>query len=405
MNLIKYRKIMQKKPGYRQRVNRYRFTINNPFITEQVKVLTLDTMDDEQKELYEHSRDRNDFNHLREFPYFDFAIVEYSQKEFADIFTKVVSERIFFKSYEAAQAYFQKIDFIDYVCFQYECGALGTRHLQGFMHFNRQMDFTVVKEIFPTIHLDKCYEANSYYINYCRKPETKIEGFDFFSHGVVPADERTRTDMNEFTADVLSNMSKIELFKKYPHLTLNAYNKIAQIQQDAIYEKYKNTIRDVWVTYIYGKEDAGKTTYCERVLGYEPFQTSIVGEYNTTGMFDEYQYQDVIIFDEFDSQLDITKMNKYLDGRPCSLPARNHNKVACYTKVFIISNYPLEYQYRKAIADGKEPSYKGFCRRIKEIIYMPERDVYIWQKGEPTEQVIKVLTEQGATYKIEVRYE
>lgn len=44
--------------------------------------------------------------------------------------------------------------------------ALGTKHPQGFMHFNRQMDFTVVKDIFPTIHLDKCTEPNSYCIGF-----------------------------------------------------------------------------------------------------------------------------------------------------------------------------------------------------------------------------------------------
>jgi len=393
---------MQKKRN-RQRVNRYRFTINNPFITDDVKVLCLDSLTDEQKELFEKSRNRNDFAHLRDLPYFDFAVCEYSQKEYGEVFSKVVAERIFFKDYAAAQEYFKKIDFIDYVCFQYEQGALGTKHLQGFMHFNRQMDFSVVREIFPTIHLDKCTEQNSYCIDYCKKPETKIDGFEFFSHGVIPADERSRTDMTEFMQDVLSGMSKIDLFVKYPHLTLQTYNKIAQIQQDAIYEKFKNLVRNVYVTYIYGKEGAGKSTYAERVLGYEPMEVSVVGEYNTTGMFDEYQYQDVIIFDEFDSQIEITKMNKWLDGRPCALPARNYNRMACYTQVFIISNYPLDHLYRKARADGKEPSYKGFLRRINEIIYMPEQDMYIWQKGEPTAEIIATLTEQGAKYKVEVQ--
>ena len=138
---------MQKKRN-RQRVNRYRFTINNPFITDDVKVLCLDSLTDEQKELFEKSRSRNDFAHLRDLPYFDFAVCEYSQKEYGEVFSKVVAERIFFKDYAAAQEYFKKIDFIDYVCFQYEQGALGTKHLQGFMHFNRQMDFSVVREIY-----------------------------------------------------------------------------------------------------------------------------------------------------------------------------------------------------------------------------------------------------------------
>ena len=44
----------------------------------------------------------------------------------------------------------------------------------------------------------------------------------------------------------------------------------------------------------------------------------------------------------------------------------------------------------------KQPSYEGFLRRINEIIYMPERNVYIWQKGRPTDETIATLEKQGA---------
>ena len=186
------------------------------------------------------------------------------------------------------------------------------------------------------------------------------------------------------------------MFDKYTWLMINNGDKILKAQQKHKQQKFKNTVRQVYVTYIYGKERAGKTTYPERVLGYEPMEIGLVGDYNTTGMFDEYENQDVIVFDEFDSQVEITKMNKYLDGRPCALPARQYNRVACYTKAFIISNYPLEHHYTKARADGKEPSYRGFVERINEIIYMPDRNVYIWQKGQPTAETLAALDEQGA---------
>ena len=94
-------------------------------------------------------------------------------------------------------------------------------------------------------------------------------------------------------------------------------------------------------------------------------------------------------------------MNEYIEGEPLNLPARHTNRVACYTKVFIMSNYPLEEQYQKARADGDEPSYEAFCARIHEIIYMPERNRYIWQRGNPTDEVLATLKEQGATVEIQ----
>ena len=94
-------------------------------------------------------------------------------------------------------------------------------------------------------------------------------------------------------------------------------------------------------------------------------------------------------------------MNVYLSGRPITLPARNKNRFAIYTKVFVVSNYSLDSLYKKERENGKQPSFEGFLRRIDEIIYMPERNVHIWQKGRPSEKTVKTLLGQGAMYTIE----
>ena len=394
--------MLGKAKRYRPRTTRHRFTINNPILADvSLKVLDPDNMTPEQKELYERNIGRNDFDHFKTPEYekfFEFAICEYDQREYGDTFSKVIAERIFFKSYEMACEYFKTIDFIDYVCFQYEQGALmGTKHLQGFMHYYKAMDFNLVKAIFPTMHLNRCDDNNSECIAYCRKEETKIAEYPFFSHGVVPADERARTDMTEYMNDILSGMSKIELLTKYPHITMQMYNKISQIQQDNLHERYKNYERDIHVTYIYGKADVGKTTYPRRVLGIKPADICKVNDYGS-GKFDEYNGHDIILFDEFLGQIPLTKMNDYLDGQPSTfLPARYANKVACYTKAFVISNYPLDEQYKKDRTEkNMQPSFDGFVRRIHEIIHIPERNVYIWQKGRPTDETIAKLETQGA---------
>jgi hypothetical protein len=261
------------------------------------------------------------------------------------------------------------------------------------------MDFEVVRSIFPTMHLDKCSGKNYDCRAYCMKEETKIEGYDFFEHGVL-IEERQRTDIDGFKDDILNDVSIVDLFQKYPHLTLNSMNKIGLLKQEILREKFENIERKLHTTYIYGKADAGKTTYAVRVLGYKPREVCKIADYGS-GKFDEYNNQDIILFDEFFGQIPITKMNDYLDGQPLSLPARYNNKTACYTKVFVISNYPLDEQYRKERAEGKQPSFEGFLRRIHEIIYMPTRNHYIWQKGKPTAEVVVKLTEQGAKYEIQ----
>ena len=397
------------KTRVRQRANRNGFTLNNPFLTDAVKVVDMENLTAEQQAM---PRVEHDYSFLRQ-PQFesliDFAFVEYKQnaiKNHPETARQVIGERAFFKDYAAAQEFFKLIDYIDYFCFQYEQGETGNLHLQGFIHYSRPMDMKVVHKIFPTISLNPCGTlTNTECIEYCKKKGTKVDGYDFFEYGEQPADERTRTDMRELAQDIKDGTPYDEMFDKYTWLMIQSGDKIMKAQQKHKQQQFKNKVRQLHITYIYGKEGAGKTTYAERVLGYEPMEIGIVGEYNTTGMFDEYESQDIIIFDEFDSQVEITKMNKYLDGRPCPLPARNYNRTACYTKVFIISNYPLSEQYQKARADGDEPSYEGFCNRIREIIYMPARNHYVWQKGKPTDEVIATLKEQGAIIEIQSEVE
>ena len=53
-------------------------------------------------------------------------------------------------------------------------------------------------------------------------------------------------------------------------------------------------------------------------------------------------------------------MLNYLDIYPIKLPARYCNKQACFTKIFIISNWELERQYQELQVTDKE-SYNAFC--------------------------------------------
>ena len=85
--------------------------------------------------------------------------------------------------------------------------------------------------------------------------------------------------------------------------------------------------------------------------------------------FDCYKGQDVIIFEEFRSSLRIDDMLKYLDGYPLMLPCRYADKVACYTKVFLISNISLEQQFPNIQLSNPE-TWAAFRRRIHDVMRM-----------------------------------
>ncbi|GHU98047.1 hypothetical protein FACS1894211_01140 [Clostridia bacterium] len=56
----------------------------------------------------------------------------------------------------------------------------------------------------------------------------------------------------------------------------------------------------------------------------------------------------------------------YLDGYPLMLPSRYTDKEACYTKVYITTNWALSEQY-KNIQTSHPSTWQAFLRRINRV--------------------------------------
>ena len=82
--------------------------------------------------------------------------------------------------------------------------------------------------------------------------------------------------------------------------------------------------------------------------------------------FDTYSGEDVLVFEEFRSDLPIGSMLNYLDVYPLQLPARYNNRQACYHFVYIVSNWELEDQYHNVYLEQPE-TWKAFIRRIHSV--------------------------------------
>ena len=83
-------------------------------------------------------------------------------------------------------------------------------------------------------------------------------------------------------------------------------------------------------------------------------------------LFDSYHGQPVLVLEEFRSQISMSDLLSILDIYPLMLPARYSDRVACYEKVYIISNIPLSKQYM--LLQKEEPAtWEAFLRRISVI--------------------------------------
>lgn len=116
---------------------------------------------------------------------------------------------------------------------------------------------------------------------------------------------------------------------------------------------------------MWGAPGVGKTRSVMDKYGYE----NVYRVTNYDHPFDEYRGQDVMMFEEFRSGFKIGDLLNYLDIYPLSLPSRYNNKVACYTKVYILSNIPLEQQYSE-IQREQPATWAALLRRIHHVYEM-----------------------------------
>lgn len=188
-----------------------------------------------------------------------------------------------------------------------------------------------------------------------------------------------RTDLCELYDMIKEGKSDYEIMEECPQY-MKQFEKIDKVRQVIREEQFKNTWRNLQVTYIWGTTGAGKTRSVMEQYGYSNVYR--VTDYQHP--FDSYKGQDVVIFEEFRSSLYLDDMLKYLDGYPVEFPARYNNKVACFTKVYIITNIDLRCQYPNHQKEETE-TWKAFLRRIHEVWFFDGKKVH----KSPTEKYLK----------------
>lgn len=251
-----------------------------------------------------------------------------------------------------------------YWCMADEIGENGTYHTHVFLCSKSGIRFSTVKKNFEGGHFEMCKGTASENKDYVaktgkwekdRKKETCVDG-TFYESGELPVEQKGNKISYEDVFDLLgSGLSTIDIVTEYPSLLLQM-DKIEFARQAFLREKYKTTRRELEVIYIYGASRTGKTRSVMDKFGYDKVYR--VTDYRHP--FDNYNGQDVIIFEEFRSSLSLTEMLNYLDNYPVELRCRYANKQALYTKVFVISNISLTDQYPGADSRDLDAFYHRF---------------------------------------------
>ncbi len=276
-----------------------------------------------------------------------------------------------------------------YIAMCDETGSQGTYHTHVYVKYNNAIRFTTIKEMFPSANIFSAVGSsvqNRNYILKCApehhkknngsyeykdasgKSHVGINHTETFEElGECPKEEQgRRSDLEYMYQLVKENYTISEIVEIIPDTAIKHIDKINKLRHAYLVDKFKGQRRlDLKVNYITGKTGLGKTRNILDEYGDENVYRVTSYEH----AFDSYQCQSVICFDEYRSSLKLQDMLNYLDVYPVILPARYSPKVACYTTVFVVSNWTFEMQYSELQKDPEQKSsYEAWIRRFNGYV-------------------------------------
>jgi hypothetical protein len=284
---------------------------------------------------------------------------------------------------------------VAYWCMADEMGEEKTPHTHIFVAFSSGVRFSSIKKKFPKTHIEMARGTSQQNRDYIFKEgkwekDKKKDGHIENSreeYGEMPLERQgARNDLNDLYDQLSSGMTIEEIIEDSPQHMLKI-NQLEKVQQMLREKKFRKTYRELEVTYVHGDTGRGKTRDILEKYDYEVYR--IISYENP---FDGYKGEDVIVFDEFRNSLKIGDMLKYLEGYPkIYLPARYGDKLACYTKVYIVSNWDFHKQYPE-VQKNDAKSWDAFERRIHKIIEYTANGKIEYNVKEMSEEYGKIGT-------------
>lgn len=251
-----------------------------------------------------------------------------------------------------------------------EVSESGTEHTHLYWESPNVIRWDTVKKLFHTAHIQPAFgtpqQSRDYLLkqgDYAHKAETSIDG-TFEEWGKISEHRQGKRTDWDIAKEMFEDGNNVyDVIKILPHLASKDVA-LGRLREMIIEEKYIDVERDLEVVYIQGKTGWGKSRYVTGKYGHR--NICRITDYKH-GCFNKYKCEDVMVFEEFASHFSMTEILNFLDRYPLELPCKYFNKIACYNKVYIISNLRLEEQY--ADIKKKNPDvYGAWLRRISKVM-------------------------------------
>ena len=253
----------------------------------------------------------------------------------------------------------------------------GLKHCHAVFEDSRAMRFTVIKKLFPSMHIEPTKgskEQAEDYINKKGKWEEKGEIIICSArHGEIKGSQGQRRDL-----DIIDDLLQQGKRPNYILSMSFSYYRYENMIRNSYYRKRYNETsvrRDLKTYYHVGLSGTGKSySYVELCERYGADDVYLVTDYDHP--FDKYNGERVIFLDEFRGQVKYSYLlNTILSNYRVQVAARYSNVYALWTEIHITSILPPECIYEKMVQNYQNlDTYEQLKRRLDYIVLHYKND-------------------------------
>lgn len=282
-----------------------------------------------------------------------------------------------------------------YACWDEEQSDNGKKHLHLYMELDNKVRFSTIQKKLTGAHIDRRYGSPTEARQYIEKPLGMLFKGKEKSHTVVkPMQElgsfepfkhikgyRKEIELNMSSQDKFdyalehfdsweevipwdihfATTHKAALLAAFEGKRYNEFIKSDSVVKHTNAQGKTSISVNRQVYYLSGPAGCGKTEGVKRKFGDD--EVSIITNLKPNMKYDDYRNNNVLLLDEFYSQISINQMLNLLDNKITKLPCRYENKYNLSQEVILTSNNKFELQYVDEQADNYE-TYTAFCRRF-----------------------------------------
>lgn len=234
----------------------------------------------------------------------------------------------------------------------------GYEHWQVYIENRTPVRFDTLKSKFPKGHFESRAGSKWQAYQYVTKADTFLGVRIGSEEFVIPEPDGGRSMSVETIRKkmISEGVTFRDLILKEP-LAAHHVNYARELEAQLRAETCGNSLREVEVEYVFGDAGAGKTKSVYERFAFRDVYS--VGSYRNP--FDAYNFEPVLVLDEFRGQIEFEFLLKLLDRYPLQLPARYADRWAAFERVILLSNLPIEECYPYVYAES--PSQWAALRR------------------------------------------